>query len=97
MTLTTLMVVSMSERVIPEIISIKRQNGIAGQFRMDCKVRYPGEDEMTTSFVGNIYSESVVMILNGNQSFVDSPERFGSFSKKPKEWCLNFCNSSPVD
>ena len=47
----------------PKVTSIKRTNGIAGQYQYSATVQYPGEDAATVVwFVGSVYGGPIVMV-----------------------------------
>lgn len=76
---------------IPQIISIKRQNGIAGQYAYDVAHQYEGEPVATVAFVGSIYGGPIVMVTpSGHQIPVSSrvTDRIGS--TLTPEWCREF-------
>jgi hypothetical protein len=59
------------------IDSIKRTNGVAGQFSYTATgTMY--EEPYTLTFTGSAYGGPIVMITGaGTQAFVSAPERFG--------------------
>ena len=62
----------------PSISNIKRHDGVAGQYCYTVDVRHNGEPPETVTFVGNVYSSSVVMCYgDGLQINVFQPERYG--------------------
>lgn len=72
----------------PIIHSIKRVNGVAGQFGYVVKVEYPDEPIATLEFIGSAFGGPIVMVTpSGIQSFVSDPGRFGKFSP---EWVRKF-------
>jgi hypothetical protein len=86
---------SYSEQVTITILSMTRQNGIAGQFAITATVRYsfPDAPDQTTvtTFVGSAYGGTPVMVLsNGSQHHVTDAGRFGEFSTEPREWVRRF-------
>lgn len=59
----------------PMIGSIKRHNGIAGQYALSVAVRYPGETPVTVTFIGSTYGGPIVMTsadYPGVQTFVSA-------------------------
>lgn len=73
----------------PEIISIKKVNGVAGQFGYDVKVKYEDEPVRSVAFIGTTYGHSVIMVgSTGQQTYVLYPERFGPVLNP--EWIRNF-------
>lgn len=74
----------------PEIVSVRRVPGVAGQFAYDVRVKYDGEpNDSRLQFVGNAFGGPIVMVLgSGVQVFVANPERFGP--KLTREWVRNF-------
>lgn len=79
---------------MPEIISIKRSAGIAGQVQYTATVRYEGEDESRVAFAGSQFGGPVVMLSGANlqvQTFVTNPGRFGKFSEA---WVRSFLGES---
>lgn len=77
----------------PEILSLKTEKGIAGQYAINAMVRYPGEAVSRVSFVGSIYGGPIVMVTTGGaQVFVSSPERFGE--RLTLQWVRNFFAST---
>lgn len=73
----------------PEILSLKTEKGIAGQYAINAMVRYPGEKASRVSFVGSVYGGTIVMITTGGaQVFVTNPERFGE--RLTLQWVRNF-------
>jgi hypothetical protein len=74
--------------ITPELGTITRTNGIAGQYSYRVPVTYPGEGTSVVEFVGNEHGGPIVMISSGGaQTFVSEPERFGEFSP---EWVRRF-------
>lgn len=75
-----------------EILNIKRQNGVAGQYAYTVKVQYEDEEPMTVNFYGNSYGDaSIIMEMGGNpqtQTYVSDPYRFGP--KLDESWVRNF-------
>lgn len=72
----------------PQIGTIRRENGVAGQISYTTDVTYPGEPPSTVQFIGSEHGARVVMVTsNGHQTFVDDPGRFGEFSP---EWVRQF-------
>lgn len=75
-----------------EILNIKRQNGVAGQYAYTVKVQYEDEEPMTVNFYGNSFGDaSVIMEMGGNpqtQTYVSDPYRFGP--KLDESWVRNF-------
>lgn len=71
-----------SGSVRPELGSITRHAGIAGQFSYRVPVTYPGEPTQTVEFVGSVYDGPVVMVTPTWPGGVDvtDPSRFGDFS-----------------
>lgn len=71
-----------------EVLSIKREGGVAGQYALVASVQYENEAPDEVSFVGSIYGGPVVMVLSsGTQTFVHDPGRFGEFGE---QWVRNF-------
>lgn len=71
-----------------EVVSVKRERGVAGQVSYSAAVRYPGETVSIVSFVGSVYGGPVVMVTpSGAQTFVTDPSRFGEFGE---EWVKRF-------
>ena len=63
---------------MPEIISMKRFTGIAGQFGYNVKVQYPNEAIQTVGFVSSTFGGGIYQITpTFGQIRVTSPERFG--------------------
>jgi hypothetical protein len=73
----------------PELGTIKRTNGVAGQIAYTVTVIYEGEPPAPVTFVGSVYGGPIVMVTTGNPggTFVRNPERFGSFGP---EWVRRF-------
>lgn len=74
-----------------EILSIKRQAGVAGQVSYLATVQYPDEPAETVTLVGSVYGQPgpVVMISpSGNQAFVTNPGRCGP--KFDEQWVRAF-------
>lgn len=63
----------------PEILSITRTTGVAGQVAYAATVQYPGEPRQAVTFVGSVYGTPgpVVFIMDGMQAFVIDASRFG--------------------
>ena len=70
------------------IHSIKKVNGIAGQFAYAVKVQYEDEPIRTVTFVGTTYGHSVIFVTDQAQTNVLYPERFGPVLNP--EWIRNF-------
>lgn len=71
------------------VLSVKRRNGVAGQFELEARVRYADEDPRTVGFVGSTYGGPVVLVMpNGLQVFVTDPGRFGE--KLDEAWVRAF-------
>ena len=76
---------------MPEILSITREAGIAGQYGYAVRVQYDSEPVETVRFVGSAYGGPVVMVSpNGTQVFVDRAvtERCGA--TLTPEWVRRF-------
>lgn len=75
------------------IHSIRRTNGIAGQFAITAEVSYPGEDKRAVTFTGSTYGGPVVMVTPAmpRGMFVSDPSRFGEFGT---EWARRFFEAS---
>lgn len=79
------------EVIVPEVVRVKRKNGIAGQFAMIADVQYGETTPQPVTFVGSTYGGPVVMVdFNGTQHFVSSPERHGDFSTDAESWVYRF-------
>jgi hypothetical protein len=65
----------------PQIHSIRKHAGIAGQFSVSAEVQYPDEPTRTVTFVGSSYGGPVLMQSDGFETFVTSPDRFGAFGE----------------
>lgn len=80
------------------IHSIKRHNGVAGQFCYTAKVQYEDEDPMSVNFYGMLprgNNLSVIMETNGDrktQTYVTDPTRFG-YDLNP-DWVRSFFASA---
>lgn len=75
----------------PEVVRVKRKNGIAGQFQMTADVQYGETTPQPVTFVGSTYGGPVVMVDgNGVQHFVTNPGRFGEFSTDAEEWVYRY-------
>jgi hypothetical protein len=72
-----------------EILKIKREAGVAGQFGFAVTVQYhPDDPPVSLRFIGSHYGGSVVMELpGGGQTFVRNAERHGEFSE---QWVRKF-------
>lgn len=83
---------------VAEVLKIKRQRGVAGQFAYSVQVQYEGEDPMYVNFYGNEFdtnSLSVIMEMNGDpdtQTRVTDPYRFGE--KLNPSWVRSFFKSA---
>ncbi len=78
----------------PTVTNIKRHNGVAGQYSYTAKVQYPGEDTGSIEFVGDTYSQHVIMVMgNGAQVLVRDPWRHGD--KLNPEWVRRFFAERP--
>lgn len=64
----------------PKVTSVKRTDGIAGQYQITATVQYPGEDAATVTFVGSFYGGPIVMRTPTSQTFVSQSvtDRIGS-------------------
>ena len=76
----------------PKLGTIRRRNGVAGQYSLSVTVTYPDEPSGVVTFVGSVYGGPVVMQTPGlpDGVFVSSPERFGRFGT---EWVRRFFNA----
>jgi hypothetical protein len=77
--------------VDPKILGIKKINGIAGQYQINAKVQYEGEEPETVGFVGSVYGGPIVMVMpSGMQTFVSGAvtDRLGS--KLDESWVRRF-------
>ena len=63
----------------PTILGVRKSSGIAGQFSVTARVRYPDEPAREVTFVGSVYGGPVVMQSDGREMFVTDPGRFGPF------------------
>lgn len=71
-----------------EIVStVRKLNGMAGQYGYDVVVKYPDEPPRPVTFLTSTYGGPIVMMTNGTSATVDSPSRFGDFSP---EWVRRF-------
>ena len=75
---------------MPNVKSISRTNGVAGQLAYTATVEYEGEPDYVVTFVGSTYGGPVVMVIDGRQTFVTDPSRFGRLSP---EWVRRFFGS----
>lgn len=67
-----------------EVVAIKRVTGVAGQIAYTATINYTCDglpiDASVVTFVG--YIDGPVVMVNGEyQTFVESPARFGVFSR----------------
>lgn len=62
----------------PVLLSLRRRYGVAGQLSFLAEVEYGGEKSQV-EFVGSAFGTpgTIIMIVNGNQTFVQSAGRFG--------------------
>jgi len=68
---------------MPNVKSVSRVNGVAGQLAYVATVEYEGEPDSVVTFVGSTYGGPVVMVTpSGAQTFVTDPDRFGRFSPR---------------
>lgn len=75
----------------PEVLRVKRKNGVGGQFQVTAHVQYGETSPDPVSFVGSVYGGPVVMVdFSGVQHIVSSPDRFGDFSTDWEEWVYRF-------
>lgn len=74
-------------RVAPTLGTIRRHNGVAGQFALAVTVTYPGEDPRIVEFVGSCYGGPVLMVTDHGECWVTDPGRFGEFGK---DWVRRF-------
>lgn len=72
------------------IHSIKKVNGIAGQYGYVVKVQYEGEEPRTLQFISSVYGGGVIMVHGRVQSRVVNPDRFGAVLNP--QWVRNFFN-----
>jgi hypothetical protein len=49
----------------PNILSVRKHKGIAGQYELAVRVQYPGESVESVSFVGDVYGGPIVMVTPG--------------------------------
>ena len=66
---------------MPDVLSIKRQAGIAGDYSLTASVQYPGEAPSSVTFIGSTYGGPIVMVMPaGQQVFVSQrvTDRIGS-------------------
>jgi hypothetical protein len=64
------------------IYSIRRHDGIAGQFSITARVGYGDEEMRDVTFVGSTYGGPITMLSgHGIQTRVVDPERFGEFGE----------------
>lgn len=79
----------------PEVVRVKRKNGIAGQFQVTADVQYGETTPQPVTFVGSTYGGPVVMVdFGGVQHIVNSPDRFGEFATDWEEWVYRFFDTS---
>lgn len=84
-----------TENPEPEVVRVKRKNGIAGQFQMIADVQYGETTPQPVTFVGSAYGGPVVMVdSNGMQHFVTNPDRFGDFATDAEEWVYRFFDTT---
>lgn len=84
-----------TENPEPEVVRVKRKNGIAGQFQMVADVQYGETTPAPVTFVGSTYGGPVVMVdSNGMQHFVTNPDRFGDFATDAEEWVYRFFDTT---
>lgn len=74
-----------------QLLSVKRQAGIAGQFAVVARVQYEGEPVSSVTFTGSTYGGPVVMESGPVQTFVSDPSRFGKFGV---EWVRRFMEAT---
>jgi hypothetical protein len=79
---------------MPDVISISKRMGVAGQYGLDCRVQYPDEPARTVTFVGSVYGGPVVMVSGAVETFVDDPDRFGEFGP---DWARRFFGATVED
>jgi hypothetical protein len=75
----------------PEILSVKRSAGVAGQYQLTAMVQYPGEAPEATRFVGSVYGGPIVMVMpSGAQVFVSDrvTDRIGT--ELTEAWVRSF-------
>lgn len=72
----------------PEILSLKKDRGVAGQYAITATVCYPDESPSVVTFVGSVYGAPIVMVIGELQTFVTAPERFGE--SLTLQWVRNF-------
>jgi hypothetical protein len=65
----------------PTIERVRKSAGIAGQYAVTARVRYPGEPPREVTFIGSVYGGPVVMQSAGHELFVTDPGRFGDFGE----------------
>lgn len=73
----------------PKLLSLRLRYGVAGQVSYLAEVDYGGEKSQV-QFIGSAYGTpgTIIMIVNDNQTFVQSAGRFGErFGRK---WVENF-------
>lgn len=49
----------------PEILSIRRADGVAGQYALTASVKYPGEAASNVTFYGSVYGGPIIMATPG--------------------------------
>lgn len=80
-----------TENPEPEVVRVKRTNGIAGQFQVTAHVQYGESTPQPVTFVGSVYGGPVAMVdFHGVQHLVSSPSRFGEFATEPEEWVYRY-------
>jgi hypothetical protein len=74
-----------------EILSIRREVGVAGNIAYHATVLYPGESADIVIFHGNMYGTPGPVVMetpNGSQTFVTNPGRCGP--KLNEKWVRAF-------
>lgn len=72
----------------PEVVRVKRTNGVGGQFQVTAHVQYGETTPQPVTFVGSVYGGPVVMVHpTMGQTLVSDPSRFGEFGE---EWVHRF-------
>lgn len=75
----------------PEVVRVRRKNGIAGQFAMTADVQYGETTPQPVTFVGSTYGGPVAMVdFGGTQHLVFNPSRFGDFATEPESWVYRY-------
>jgi hypothetical protein len=59
----------------PQVLKIRRVNGIAGEYGYDVEVKYPGEPVERVTFKGSVYGPPIVLCTDGIPGGVFVAER----------------------